>query len=278
MSATAMPSENRFIAFVQNNQLLCFVILAYALSWWPWVWYQYDPVAADAPILPPGPFLAALIVVSLVGGWAAVRDWFAKIVHWRVGWVWYAVALLLPVALTLSAVGINLMAGAQRAATFKIPDAGSLAARFVFIFLFIGLGEEPAWRGFALPRLLKGRSALAAALILGVIHMVWHLPLYGVEYDSANVWPWGITVICVSVVTCWMWLHTGGSLLLPMLLHASNNTIALVWRMFDGGDQLQLWWIWCALWLIATATIVFSAGMDLKQDNSAARRPDIVHQ
>jgi uncharacterized protein len=269
MAASATPSANRFTGFVRDNQLLSFVVIAYALSWWPWVWYQYDPVAADAPILPMGPFLAALIVLALTGGWLAVKEWFGKIVHLRVGWIWYAVALFLPAALTLAALGINLMTGAQRAAAFQAPDASSLAARFVFIFLFIGLGEEPAWRGFALPRLLNGRSALAAALILGLIHMVWHAPLYGVEYDSANVVPWGITVICVSIVICWMWLHTGGSLLLPMLLHASNNTIALVWRMFEGGDQLRLWWIWCGLWVMTTAVIVLATGKDLMRDKSA---------
>ena len=258
------------IALVRRNQVAAFVVLAYALSWWPWLWYQYDPATADAPILPFGPFLASVIVLALAGGWPAVREWFAKIVHWRVGWAWFAVALLLPIALTLTATGINIMTGAQRAAAFQSPDIGSLAARFVFIFLFIGLGEEPAWRGFALPRLLDGRSALAAALILGLIHMVWHAPLYGIEYNSANVIPWGITVVCVSVVICWMWLHTGGSLLLPMLLHASNNTIALVWGMFEGGDQLRLWWIWCALWVITTAVIVFATGKDLTRSKLAA--------
>jgi uncharacterized protein len=270
MSSSDAPSANRLTALIKGNQLAVFVILAYALSWWPWVWYQYDPVAADAPILPLGPFLAAFIVLALSGGWKAVKEWFAKIFHWRVGWVWYAVAVLLPLGLTLSAMGINLMMGAQRAAAFQVPDTGSLAVRFVFIFLFIGLGEEPAWRGFALPRLLQGRTALTAALILGLIHMVWHGPLYGVEYDSANVVPWGITVFCVSIVICWMWLHTGGSLLLPMLLHASNNTVALVWRMFEGGDQLRLWWIWCALWVTATAAIVFTTGKDLTRSMNAA--------
>lgn len=259
-------SANGLIRFVRRNQLAVFVGLAYALSWWAWIWYRLDPGNVDAPILPIGPLLAALITLAMVGGWPAIRDMLRKLVHWRVGWKWYALVLLLPAALTLTAFAINLLLGAQRVAGIEVPDAGQMAVRFAFIFLWIGLGEEPGWRGFALPRLLVGRSALAAAVIIGLIHLVWHAPLYGVEYDSANVWPWGISVICYSIVVCWIYLHTGGSLLMPMLMHASNNTIAFVWRMFEGGDQLRLWWIWCALWVIAAIAVVLAAGPNLARD------------
>ena len=40
------------------------------------------------------------------------------------------------------------------------------------------LGEEFGWRGFALPRLLKRRRSLVAALVLGVIWWAWHLPTF----------------------------------------------------------------------------------------------------
>ena len=149
-------SSNGLIRFVRQNQLAVFVVLAYALSWWAWIWYRLDPVNVDAPILPIGPLLAALIVLAMVGGWPAIRELLRKIVHWRVGWKWYAVALLLPVGLTLSAFAINLLVGAQRVAGNEIPDAGQMAARFVFIFLLIGLGEEPGWRGFAFAAASRG--------------------------------------------------------------------------------------------------------------------------
>jgi membrane protease YdiL (CAAX protease family) len=268
MTLAPATSTGKIVTFVRRNQVAVFVALAYALSWWAWVWYRLDPGNVDAPILPIGPLLAALIVLALIGGWAAVKELLAKIVLWRVGWVWYAVVLLLPVALTLSAYGINLLLGAERVAAFEMPSTGQLAFRFIFILLWIGLGEEPGWRGFALPRLLKGRRALTAALILGAIHMVWHAPLYGVEYDASNVLPWGISVFCFSIVICWVYLHTGGSVLMPMLMHASNNTIALVWRMFEGGDQLQLWWVWCALWVITAGAVVLATGANLMRNES----------
>ena len=135
--------------------------------------------------------------------------------------------------------------------------------RFVFIFLMIGLGEEPAWRGYALPRLIEGRTALAGALILGLLHALWHLPLLGVEYDFINLWPWLASVLSVSIVTAWMWLATRGNLLLPALLHTTVNTTAFPWGWFAGGDQLRLWWIWAALWVAVAAIVVTAYGASL---------------
>lgn len=252
---------SNLLGLARRHQLTSFFVLAYAFSWWAWIWYQLDPEHVDAPILPLGPLLAALVMLALVGGRPAIRQWLAKIVHWRVPPIWYAVALLGPPALTGVAVAINLAAGASVVPDRAVPGLSGWAVQFVFVLLWIGLGEEPAWRGYALPRLLAGRTALAAALLLGVLHAIWHLPLFGVEYDlAANGVPWAITVLCAAVVITWMWLHTGGSLLLPVLLHTANNSAAFVWRWFAGPDQLQLWWISAGLWVAATAAIVVVTG------------------
>jgi membrane protease YdiL (CAAX protease family) len=257
-----------FIALLRRHPVVAFVILAYALSWWAWFWYRADPENVGAPILPIGPLIATAVLLPLISGWAGVKELVGRILLWRVGWRWYAIVLGLPVLLTLSAVGLNLLFGAQVLTEFELPDVANLAIRFVFIFFWIGLGEEPGWRGFVLPRLLVGRTALLAALILGLIHMVWHLPLYGREYDAANVVPWGISVFCFSIVICWVYLHTGGSILMPMLMHASNNTIAVVWRMFEGGDQLRLWWIWSGLWVVATLIVIAVTGPELRRSRA----------
>ena len=253
----------RLLEMVKRHPILVFALLAYALSWWPWLWYRLDPATVDAPILPFGPFIAAFILLMLVGRWPATKAWLAGIVHWRVGLRWYAVALLLPPALIAVAVGLTLLLGAQSRVEVRDLAWLDLAPHFLFILLWIGLGEEPAWRGYALPRLFDGRSALSASLLLGAIHAIWHAPLFGVEYDLHTVWPWGLSVFCFAIVVTWMWLHTGRSLLLPMLMHASNNTAAFAWGMFNADDQIHLWWIWAALWIAVAVTIVIMAGPNL---------------
>jgi uncharacterized protein len=246
-------------AWARRHPLLAFFALAYALSWWPWLWTALDPQNAPSTILPPGPLLAALIVLAAIGGWAAIRDFLKRIVRWNVGLRWYALVLVLPAAITLGAAAINLQLGATMN-VLHFPGWIDLVARFLFVLVFIGLGEEPAWRGFALPRLMDGRSALAASFILGVLHIVWHLPLLGVEYNARNVLPWAIAVLAFSILVTWIYLHTDGSLLLPMLFHSSVNTSAVLFRWFSGDDLLVLWWLFAALWTLAAVIVVLRYG------------------
>ena len=41
-----------------------------------------------------GPSVAGLLMISLVSGRAGLREVLARLLKWRVGWRWYAVALL----------------------------------------------------------------------------------------------------------------------------------------------------------------------------------------
>jgi membrane protease YdiL (CAAX protease family) len=110
-----------------------------------------------------------------------------------------------------------------------------------------GAWEEPGWRGYALPSLQAGRSALSASLILGVVWAFWHLPL--MVYGTI---PWSdiAYVTVVSVVYAWLFNNTNGSVLLAMLFHTMNNVIWGYYfhAMFSGTDWVRMGWLWVALW------------------------------
>ena len=150
---------------------------------------------------------------------------------------------------------------------------------FAFFLLLIGLGEEPAWRGFALPRLMAGRSWLAGALMLGVLHALWHLPLLGTEYNRYQAVPWAFGVISYSVVTAWLWQRTDGNLLLPMLFHTSVNTAAyfLFNPLFDGEALDRLYWMWGGLWTcVAAATVARARASSARARAATVSPPEAV--
>ena len=241
---------NNIKSFIQRFSVPIFFILAYALSWVPSLFEAHS-------LLPLGPLLAALIVLAFFG-WSNVQEFLRRIVQWRVGLPWYALVLFLPVIGTSLAVGINLLLGTDVPTWERIPPLSDLPGTFIFILLFIGLGEEPAWRGFALPRIMKGRNALTASAILTVLHIIWHLPLFGSEFDWTNILPWMLGLSGFTIVSTWMYNRTQGNLLLPTLFHTSVNVTSsyLFGTLFTGADLIHLWWLWAGFWWVIALVVL----------------------
>jgi membrane protease YdiL (CAAX protease family) len=183
-----------------------------------------------------------------------LKTFFSRMVRWRVGIQWYAVALFLPVVLNLAATGLNIAAGAAVPANIQLPAWTTLLAEFLFpAFFLIALGEEPGFRGFALPRLLVGRSALAASLILGVLHAIWHIPLFIFNSEPPLI---AVIVIAGAVLNTWLFNNTHGSVLLAMLLHASIHLTVGVFNPLFTGTDAEMYLIMQAVVFLALAILL----------------------
>ncbi len=223
---------------VARHPVLTFFALAYGLSWLGAI--AYVLAGFPIPILPFGPFLAALVVAPLVGGWAATKTLLLRMVQWRAGWQWYAMALLLPVTVTVAAVYTNVWLGAPPpSADFLFSQLPNVVPVFALLLLspFSGsLGEEPGWRGFALPRLLVERSPLVASLILGILVAAWHAPLFLTGmYGQVGVRV--LFIVTTTILYTLLFKASGGSVLLAMLFHTGWNAAPeLLIPAFSGAD------------------------------------------
>jgi membrane protease YdiL (CAAX protease family) len=89
--------------------------------------------------------------------------------------------------------------------------------------LTFGIGEETGWRGFALPRLQKGRSALSATVILWLVWAFWHLPLFFYSYPLPVLPGFLIGLLAGSITFTWLYNSTRGSVLMTALWHGAFN-------------------------------------------------------
>ena len=248
------------MSLVKRHPLITFFVLAYVLAWWPSILYTLD--LSPQPIVGFGPFLAALAVLAMTSGKSGVGGLLRRMVRWRVAALWYAVALLVPVAIALAATLLNVLLGAQAPSSAELGGWTSLFSTFALLLLIPGIGgawEEPGWRGYALPRLQVGRSALFASLILWVFVVVWHLPLMIVGEI-----PWSEIVFILGFVIVFNWVfnNANGSVLIIMLMHAMNNTISgsFFGPMFSGTDAVNQAWLYAALWCAMAIVLVVVYG------------------
>jgi membrane protease YdiL (CAAX protease family) len=196
-----------------------------------------------------GPLLASLLVTFVTSGTHGMRTLLRRYAQWRVGILWYVVALFGYFFVWLAGYCVWL-SGAPLFALIAKPWLifGSYLAPLA-ILLVLAFGEETGWRGFALPRLQEQYGPLRGTLILGTLHGLWHLPALGVPGFVSNsalslpfVTGWIATVIAATVLYTWIFNNTNGSLLIATLVHAgSNASSSLLGALVPEHPILQSW-------------------------------------
>jgi uncharacterized protein len=251
--ALTITGAGSWRAAIARNQLSAFFVLAFLFSWYPWIIaIARSKTSGPNPL---GPLLAAVVVSGIVDGWPGIPDLLSRVLRIRVGLPWYALIFGLPFA--FCAIAMAIMAFGQ---PVSLPAAAAwreLPDRFIFIFLFIGLGEEPGWRGFALPRLQKKYTPFMASLILAPIWALWHLPLMGNEFPAPVIPAFLISLVGGTLIQTWLFNRTRGSVFAQMLFHATVNTVGagLVFPLFKGPAFVAFWYVYAALWLLVGCAV-----------------------
>jgi membrane protease YdiL (CAAX protease family) len=273
----ATAPSNSLVQMMRRHPLLFFFLIAFGFTWayelivygilhthpsFLWQW----PLTL---VLTLGPTLAAFLMTAVTEGRAGILHLLRRYVLWRVGISWYLIVLLgIPALLLLT---VLLLPGAPSA--FHVPGLFWLICPIVFLTVLVfggPLGEEPGWRGFALPRLQQRSGPLVGTLLLGVLWGVWHLPLFlfipgfhdaGTGFVGILVpfVEFVISIIAMAVIITWVFNNIRGSLLLAILLHASINTAFGVLPMLFPSLPVTLMTVGLYSALVVMALLVIAA-------------------
>ena len=142
---------------------------------------------APTAFFPCGPLVAALVVIGVTEGRAGYRDLGARMIRWRVGWMWWLVAVGTPLAVLAVAAAANVaiwgapapvlatMAWSQHRARRRASGSSTRStARWA---------RSPAGAATRCPQLQARRSPLVVrASSSARIVALWHLPLVATRH------------------------------------------------------------------------------------------------
>jgi membrane protease YdiL (CAAX protease family) len=244
-------------AFIKRHPLLSFYTLAFAISWggillavglgpggFSATPLQFQkaaiPYAVLAMVL--GPSVAGILLTGLVHGRAGLREFRSRLLKWRVGIRWYAVALLTaPLVFAAVFVPLSLISPQFLPRIVITSDKASVLLMGIAAGLIAGIFEELGWTGFAIPKMRHRYGVLATGLFVGVLWGAWHLLqrywTSGVTSGDISLALWladaviGTLVgslVAYRVLMVWVYERTGGSLPVAMLMHVSLTFFTII--------------------------------------------------
>lgn len=236
------------------RELVLFGVVTFAITWGvlalylvngAWATQTFGPMKLGAPMFylaVSAPGIAAIILTLRASGWSGLWRFITSLFRGRTPWTWIALSILgYPLLWLLVALVTAGWKGALDSLDLT-PWAVTLPAILIGGHLLRdagALGEEPGWRGYALPRLLSLMSARAAAILLGFVWAVWHLPAFflGSLSQSGIVFvPYVLNVMAFSVLMTLIYVRSNGNVLWAGIIpHMMFNAVP------KAGIQPNLW-------------------------------------
>lgn len=181
-----------------------------------------------------GPLIGGFIATWIDGKKEGLAEWWRQITHWNIESKWYLNSLVITFLIAAIPVAILGIIGGF--------SPSNLAITYIIGLILVqllrsGLGEEPGWRGFLLPRLREQYEGDKYIWILGLVWAVWHFPIVSIEALSmmpnvpiaqsvvtvlislaGNV----MALIGISFIYAWLYNNTK-SVFLAIVFHALSN-------------------------------------------------------
>lgn len=278
---------------IRRYPTVAFFTLTYVIAWLFWGLDIALGGAAQGLITIGlfGPFIAALVVIGVTEGRGSVRTFLGRLRRWRASGRLYALALIGPFVLAFAATLLDALTGGDapsvaRQVPADVPQGTIvviLPLIFVFGLLFGGpLGEEPGWRGFALPRLLTGLGTWTTSALLGLLWGLWQLPLFlipGTTQAALSSGAYFFWTIGLSYLFTRLYQASAGNLPLLLIFRTALNVSAAL-LVLPAGDLLSarpflfhigLVWLVC---IVLTMTARFGHATPSGATDAAPERAD----
>ena len=265
-----MKSVKLLKRFIQDRPVGAFFLLAFAIPWLPSFlvagpkFFRGEDIELLTLMIGiamfAAPILSGILMAFIVDGKRGIGEMFSRMKIWRVG-KWYLTLLIFPVLILVVSFLLSLTVSSDFTPVFLM---GSIMMGIAAGFL-----EEPGWMGFAFPRMRERHGLIRASVYLGLIHGLWHFPLWFLfQYSDLGIFwfPYFIAfvvmLVALRVIMVWAYSHTN-SLLLSQLIHASSTGFLFVLtpEYIEPVNEVIFYSVYAVfLWLVALVAIRKMAG------------------
>jgi membrane protease YdiL (CAAX protease family) len=227
------------------------------------------------PAMLVGPSFTGALLTRFFDGPAGLNDLFARMRRLRFPARWYA-ALLIPPVLVLSILVL------LKTSVSPVYSPNRFWPRLAF-GIPAGFFEEIGGTGFAFPKMCLKRAALSAAILLGLLWGLWHVPVVnflGTAVPHGAYWlrfflAFSAAMAAMRVLISWVYTHTK-SIPLAQLMHASSTGSLVVFSPSGANaPQEALWYAAYAgvLWLLVAALFFSQPGFPAVSGRSSIENP-----
>lgn len=257
--------------FLSNNSWWFYFVLTYMISWSIWalgnVLLPEHLTSITLIIGAFGPFIAAMIILTVTGGASALKQWLKATFNFKVNVTWYLLGgIILPFVIAGIHHIIYLALGGKSGMVFS-PEWLTYFAYLISTTLLTGGNEEPGWRGYITPVLMTRFKPFITCIIVGTGWALWHSPMYLLQDWGGNDQPFILLLIyCIplSMILTWLYYKSRKSIIPVMLLHAGTNVVfrffPMETKVFESvADEFTVIKT-IVYWLLAIILLIISKG------------------
>lgn len=184
--------------------------------------------------------------------WEFIKGLFAEKINWKL------IGIIVIVQLVLFFMAVWYVAVIRNTRIWELFCFSPLSLITGFFIQLIGgpLGEEPAYRGFALPYMQKKYTVAKAGIITGMVWGLWHLPLWIISgYKGFDLLIYCVTfliaIVSASVVMSIIYKKYKNILYAILIHQMVNFTLDILYT----GDLLDIFIPISVLYLVSAVVI-----------------------
>jgi len=276
-----MPNK-RISTFIIKNQLISYFLMVLIISWSFWIPMALHklsiinfpiPVIVGSTIGAFSPLITLIIFEKITKGTISLNAILSTYRPNRQQIPWL---ILAAVIIPLSYVFANIffyLSGLQGTLTIMTEETLESLGFWLFIIIPVTffatvlfsspLGEEPGWRGFAIPRLQSKFGLNLGSLILGTFWWTWHQPINVANGLEMSLFSY-FTMVLSSFIYDSLFNLSKRRILTAMFAHASTF-ITNIYIVVNRNN----WWVVGILFLIVISLRFYEVKKSKDQDITA---------